>query len=429
MVDTMNNKSQFSRVISLFLFFFLSVQSSAHFNPVVNRSFHIVFDQQQSVQVYVRIPLPLLLITSGWGGVDSGEALPFTVRKYVEGQWRYYLDVETIENDWRGFTEFALNAYSINTIPSLNLLSYVDEINIHSEHFGRGFSTFQSATSVFDGLNNITLSNEEEIFDAVVDIYFEINNASSRRDFLIKSDQGINAGIENRLFNHVFFYDSSASSDPILLEIRHNIGLLKEGFYIRKPASEKFLTAVYHGIEHIVLGWDHLLFVILLVLVSNSTKQVVQRATVFTIGHSITLTLGVFGIVPSFGWFIPLIESLIASSILIAGFFILLEQSSKFNLKVCFTLGLVHGFGFSFVLNDGVFQQESIDYLNLLGINLGIEVGQVLIYLFTLPLVYLIQRYFSVNTIIMKKVVIIPCVFISGYWLVIRLLETSEYII
>ncbi|WP_460048318.1 HupE/UreJ family protein [Sessilibacter sp. MAH2] len=423
-----NNTGLIGLTTFLFLLLF-SLNSFAHFNPIVNRSFHVVFNPSQSVQVYARIPLPLLIIHPQWGGIDSGEALPWTESKLVDSQWRYYLDNDTIDSHWGEFTEFVLEAYSINTISGTDLKPYVKEISVHSEHYNRGFSTFESATSAFDGRNNITFADDKEVFDAVVDVYFEINSVNARQDFIIESQQGKDLGIENRLFNHVSFYERDSAGDTQIIDTQHNLGLLSESYHFERPIVDKIATAVYHGIEHIVLGWDHLLFVILLVLVSVSVKQVIQRATLFTIGHSITLTMGVFGVVPAVDWFIPLIESLIAASILLAGVFILLNQSSRFNLKVCFVLGLVHGFGFSFVLKEGIFQQQSIDYFNLFGINLGIEVGQVLIYLVAFPLLYLMQKYCTVNTLLARKAMVIPCVFISGYWLVLRLFETSEFVL
>lgn len=421
-----------STIVCLFTFLFLlffSVSSSAHFNPVVNRSFHIVFNENHTIQIYARIPLPLLIIHPKWGGIDSGEALPWTVSRQVDGQWRYYLDRNIIENNWNGFTEFVLKEYAINSVNGVDLEPYVKEISIHSEHYSRGFSTFESATSAFDNRNNITLAVDKEVFDAVVDIYFEINNVNSNRDFIIESQQGNDLGIESRLFNHVSFYELNNTGNILVLNTRHNLGLLRESYHFEKPILNKIITAVFHGIEHIVLGWDHLLFVSLLVLVSISVKQVVQRATLFTIGHSVTLTMGVFGFVPDFHWFIPFVESLIAGSILLAGVYILLDKSSKFNLKICFVIGLIHGFGFSFVLKEGIFHSQSVDYINLLGINLGIEIGQILIYLVVLPLLYLVHRFFTVNEVVARKAAVIPCVLISGYWLVTGLFETSEFVL
>ncbi|TKB46322.1 HupE/UreJ family protein [Thalassotalea mangrovi] len=130
------------------------------------------------------------------------------------------------------------------------------------------------------------------------------------------------------------------------------------------------------GVEHIWLGWDHLLFVMCLVLVAGTVKRVVITVTGFTLGHSVTLIAASLGViqVP-----VALFESLIALSIV----FLAVELASRnahswlqrFPLIISAGFGLLHGLGFASVLADIGLPQVQV-FWGLLAFNLGIELGQ-----------------------------------------------------
>ena len=150
------------------------------------------------------------------------------------------------------------------------------------------------------------------------------------------------------------------------------------------------------GAEHILFGWDHLLFVIALVLLVRGPWPVVKAATAFTVAHSITLvatTLGYTGLPGR-----P-VEALIALSIVFLAVEVALvlrypERQTftrRFPWVVAFGFGLVHGFGFAGALADIGLPQGEIASA-LLAFNLGVEVGQLLVIAALVALLALLTR-------------------------------------
>jgi hydrogenase/urease accessory protein HupE len=135
---------------------------------------------------------------------------------------------------------------------------------------------------------------------------------------------------------------------------------------------------VMHGIEHILFGYDHLLFVLALILIVRSARTLLLTVTAFTCAHSITLSLATLGAlhVPR-----PPIEALIALSILLLASEIVRMQRGQPSLTaswpwvVAFSFGLLHGLGFASALIDIGLPQGDIP-LALFAFNVGVELGQ-----------------------------------------------------
>jgi hypothetical protein len=121
------------------------------------------------------------------------------------------------------------------------------------------------------------------------------------------------------------------------------------------------------------------------VLPFRRLKPLVIIVTAFTVGHSISLIAAVLGFVPNGLWFPPLIETLIAASIL----YMAIENITGAHLQrrwvVTFAFGLVHGFGFSFALRESLQFAGSHLLTSLLAFNVGVELGQLLVLLVLLP--------------------------------------------
>jgi len=135
---------------------------------------------------------------------------------------------------------------------------------------------------------------------------------------------------------------------------------------------------VGHGIEHILGGYDHLLFVLALMLIVRSTRQLVWTITAFTCAHSITLALATLGFVHVPG---PPVEAAIAFSIVLLASEIVRMRRGEPSLTarwpwiVAFCFGLLHGFGFAGALSEIGLPQGDIP-LALLAFNIGVELGQ-----------------------------------------------------
>jgi len=149
-----------------------------------------------------------------------------------------------------------------------------------------------------------------------------------------------------------------------------------------------------HGIEHILLGYDHLLFVLALVLIVPSGRVLVWTITAFTLAHSITLSLATLGVVHVSG---PPVEATIALSILLLATEILRIRQGQPSLTqrwpwvVAFTFGLLHGFGFAGALSDIGLPEGDIP-LALFAFNVGVELGQLAFIGVVLGLIALARR-------------------------------------
>ena len=132
---------------------------------------------------------------------------------------------------------------------------------------------------------------------------------------------------------------------------------------------------VGEGIRHIFTGYDHILFIVTLILSVGTWRRLAITVSAFTAAHSVTLALATLGLVtvPS-----RVVEPLIAASVLFVALDAVLRPNARTRAHIAFVFGLVHGFGLSNVLRDlGLSGRELAPAL--LGFNLGVEVGQLLI--------------------------------------------------
>ena len=146
---------------------------------------------------------------------------------------------------------------------------------------------------------------------------------------------------------------------------------------------------VWLGVEHILTGWDHLLFLLVLLLRGGGWLSLLRIVTAFTLAHSATLALAALDVVT-----LPdrLIESVIALSIaVVAGENLLFRSLVARRWVVSFCFGLVHGFGFSSVLREIGLPTRGL-VLSLLGFNVGVELGQALVVALALPALALLRR-------------------------------------
>ncbi len=139
------------------------------------------------------------------------------------------------------------------------------------------------------------------------------------------------------------------------------------------------------GFRHILDGIDHLLFVLCLVIPVRKLRPLVVIVTAFTAAHSVTLIAATLGLAPRALWFPPLIEMLIALSIVYLAFENILGARPDRRWLLAFGFGLVHGFGFSFFLRDSLQFAGGHLAASLLSFNLGVELGQLLVVAMAVP--------------------------------------------
>ena len=148
-------------------------------------------------------------------------------------------------------------------------------------------------------------------------------------------------------------------------------------------------TFVPAGIHHILIGPDHILFLIGLLLLGGGWKALLKIVTAFTIGHSITLSLAALNIVtppPT------VIEPAIALSIVFVGADNLVRGRGRdVRALIALTFGLVHGFGFANVLREFGLPREALGW-SLFSFNVGVEIGQLFIVLLVATALALVRR-------------------------------------
>lgn len=165
---------------------------------------------------------------------------------------------------------------------------------------------------------------------------------------------------------------------------------------------------VESGFFHILEGTDHLLFLLCLVIPFRKFGQLVLLVTAFTVAHSITLITSAYGLGPDAMWFPPLIETLIAISILYMAIENVLGSSVGRRWMITFGFGLVHGFAFSFALRETLQFAGSHLLTSLLSFNLGVELGQLLVLALLVPALEILFRFLvaeRLGTIILSVLV------------------------
>jgi hypothetical protein len=186
-------------------------------------------------------------------------------------------------------------------------------------------------------------------------------------------------------------------------------------FSLTEPSRiGQFLDYGREGVWHIWVGYDHILFLLALLLPAVVVREgqrwqpvarfkpafitVLKIVTAFTVAHSITLTLATLGVIslPS-RW----VESTIAASVVVAALNNLYPLFRERRWLMAFVFGLVHGFGFASVLTDLGLPKEAL-VLALVGFNLGVETGQLAIVAVFLPVAFLLR-----DTWFYRKVVLV----------------------
>jgi hydrogenase/urease accessory protein HupE len=150
-------------------------------------------------------------------------------------------------------------------------------------------------------------------------------------------------------------------------------------------------TFIPSGVRHILIGPDHILFLIGLLLLGGNLRRLVTIVTMFTLGHTVTLSLATLDIVTPPAW---LVEPAIALSIVVVGVDNLLQRKEggrDLRAWVALFFGLVHGFGFANVLREFGLPQEALGW-SLFSFNVGVELGQLAIVLVVASALALIRR-------------------------------------
>lgn len=245
--------------------------------------------------------------------------------------------------------------------------------------------SFQDFDSALAHLRAPPLSNAEELVwrQAMLDVRLDYSIDSADAEFSINPNF---YRLGQRTTTVLRFVTADGVERPF--EFSGNPGVVR----LDPRWHHAFLHFVGIGFEHILDGVDHLLFVLCLIIPFRRIRPLIVIVTSFTVAHSITLLSSAFGFMPQVAWFPPLIETLIAASIVYMALENILGSRWERRWLIAFAFGLVHGFGFSFALSQTLQFAGAHLLTSLLAFNLGVELGQILVILIAVPLMNLMFR-------------------------------------
>jgi hypothetical protein len=197
------------------------------------------------------------------------------------------------------------------------------------------------------------------------------------------------------------------------------------------PLSPRWHQAAWRftqaGFRHILDGVDHLLFLLCLVIPFRRLRPLLIIVTAFTAAHSAALFAAALGLVPDALWFPPLVETLIAASIVFMAIEnIVAGPTLARRVALAFGFGLIHGFGFSFALTETLQFAGAHLLTSLFSFNLGVEIGQVLVLLVLVPALELLFRFGMrerIGTIVLSALV----AHVAWHWMAERWGDFREF--
>ena len=247
----------------------------------------------------------------------------------------------------------------------------------------RAFETYDEALRHVQG-PLLPVTTQLPWQQAVLDVLFDYRIDSDQSEFSIRPSLE-RMGL--RVITVLRFLPPGGAERAF--ELRGDPGLVR----LDPRWHQAALRFVVMGFEHILDGADHLLFLACLVIPFRRLRTLAIIVTAFTVAHSFTLIASAYDLAPDVLWFPPLVETLIAMSIV----YMACENIAGANVRrrwaITFVFGLVHGFGFSFALRETLQFAGSHLLTSLLSFNVGVELGQLLVLVLLVPALNLLFKY------------------------------------
>jgi len=342
-----------------FVFFGLISVASAHDLPLDRTMNAFVKIEAHQADLVIRIPLDLLHEVSfpTVGDHYDTAASDVVIRAALQA-------ISAHLSLWEGNTR----------------LEPVSEKGRLSPPSNRSFQSFDAAVSDFDRSDSEVIGFDLGYFD----VHFVYPITSPNSVFSIENKIGSNYGDYTKLALRIL--PLGEPSRTMMLNGSSGRVKLDPHWY---DAGMGFVGL---GVQHILTGFDHLLFLLCLVIPFRRLRSLIPVITAFTVGHSITLIGTAFGLAPDAKWFPPFIEMAIAVSIVYMAVENIIGPDLRRRWIIAGLFGLVHGFGFADVLGEQLQFAGSNLLTALLGFNLGIEIGQLIALSIFIPCLALVLR-------------------------------------
>ena len=367
--------------VVLILLFLIPARPTAHEIPNDARVQMIVKPAAQKMQVLIRVPMTSTADTIKWPtnaagylDIDNADAvLRDAVRLFL-------IDFLTIYENDRQLATPAIAAV-MATLPS-----------------DPSFSSFDLALAHVTG-PRLPQETEFSVANGQLDVLLEYPIQSDRSRFSIHPSFR-RLGVEVLTVLRFITPDGAERA----LSLHNDPGVV----HLDPRWTQAVWLFIVEGFFHILDGTDHLLFLFCLVIPFRKPRSLLIIVTSFTVAHSITLIASAYGVAPDVGWFPPLVETLIATSIVYMALENIVAPGLRRRWITTFGFGLVHGFGFSFALRESLQFAGSHLLTSLLAFNVGVELGQLLVLVVLLPALALLFTYVvdeRIGTIILSAFV------------------------
>ncbi|NVK42911.1 MAG: HupE/UreJ family protein [Oceanospirillaceae bacterium] len=385
--------------------------SSAHFQNFLGRIIHVE-SADGGTRLYARLPLAAVLLPGDW---QPGDAVSYS--RKPSGSDRpdaLLLDTAALESDPGLLQERLRGALLLDpSVPPTTIEA------IRIEPIGER-SPFSHLAQIRDQLNQPLLLPKAPLplADAVVDFsVFYPDLALDDIDTLSSNPREWH-DIAARTINILTLYHADGSRRLTSQGPLHAV-LQSE------DTGVSLLTQIRSGYHHVLIGLDHLLFMLILMLAARHWRRFLRTSLAFTLGHSVTLGLCAAGWLSAPAWFVPLVETAIALTIVYSGACLLLGRGDRLLAGRVFAIGLLHGLGFAFVLQQASGSAPG-DLLQVwFGFNFGIELGQLSVYLTAAPLLWLLKRYWPPVRLQPQAVLALPCLLVASVWTLQRGLDLA----
>jgi hypothetical protein len=339
----------------------------AHFD--LNGQHRIVIFDRTTSELFLRIPAPLVFAEALSRRTDPAAPVTAAFIAPVKqgGRWGHRLDTQAITANPEGFMAKIAVGYLI-AAGDHTLKAEPFAFAVHERHALTPFATPDEARTALKAPN----AAMPWVGDAVVEIGLrlpEIPQGLTIGSRLPEIALPPNVYIDNHLFDWRGGGVIRTSA----------VGQLTDPVTLERTPLRQLAHMVWEGIRHILEGLDHVLFVLCLTLGAGGLRRLLWAVTGFTLGHSVTLSAGFLGFVPAAPWFVPAVETAIAASIILTGILALTRPGKGPGFLLTAGLGMLHGFGFAFVLGNVLGRQAPDLIQSLFAFNLGVEIGQLAI--------------------------------------------------
>lgn len=337
----------------------------------------------------------------------EGRALTLLIRAPLKSMQD--IDIPRLPN---GFLDFSRVDQSLHDAATLWIGDFV-EVYENGERLGpskvvatrvslpgdRSFESYDAALANL--LTGPRLGQETQIYweQGMLDVAFEFPITSDQSDFAIRpgfTRLGLRVNVALRFLQ--------PGKPERVFDVHADTGIV----HLDPRWHQAFYLFAKEGFFHILDGIDHLLFLLCLVIPFRRLRPLAIVVTAFTVAHSVTLIASAYGMAPDGLWFPALIETLIAVSIVYMAFENIVGANLQRRWIVTFGFGLVHGFGFSFLLRERLqFAGEHL-VTSLLAFNVGVEIGQLLVLVIGIPVLAFTFRFVvaeRIGTILMSALV------------------------